>query len=69
MANTSDFVSGACDCCLSARTNRFGSWYCSKRKNDYFPEAPWDGVDEYEPTSCPGFKPDRECYEPEDWVW
>lgn len=69
MSYYSDNVYGACDCCLRARQDRKGDWYCSSHQDDYFPDAPWDGDDEYEPTSCPSFKPDPDCYDDEDWVW
>ena len=67
----SDYVEGACDCCLRARwsDNKGGFWYCSAHQDDYFPDAPWDGDDDFEPTSCPSFRPDPDCYDPEDWVW
>jgi len=63
MAYHADEVYGACDCCLRARQNRNGYWYCTSHQDDYFPDAPWDGDDEYEPTSsCPSFKPDPDCF-------
>lgn len=68
MGYISYYVSGACDCCYWARQNRKGYWYCKKDEDD-FPSADWDGPDEYEPSSCDSFKPDRDCYDPEDWIW
>lgn len=68
MGYTSEYIDGACDCCIWARQNRKGDWYCKKDEDD-FPSADWDGPDDYEPTSCPSFKPDRECYSDEDWIW
>ena len=64
-----DDLSGACDYCLRARQTRKGYWYCTSNQEDYFPDAPWDGDDEYEPTSCPSFKPDPDCYDDDDWIW
>ena len=67
----SDYVEGACDCCKRARwsDNKGGFWYCTAHQDDYFPDAPWDGEDEFEPTSCPSFSPDPDCYDEDDWVW
>ena len=67
MGYISDDTDGACRLCLRARQNKRGYWYCTKNE-DYFPEAPVDG-DDYVPTSCPSFKPDKECYDEDDWIW
>ncbi|MCH5346912.1 MAG: hypothetical protein J1E63_07365 [Muribaculaceae bacterium] len=68
MGYVSEYVSGACDLCLRAKQNKRGDWYCTKNEDD-FPDATFDGPDEYEPTSCPSFKPDKNCYNEEDWIW
>lgn len=68
MRYVSDYISGACDCCKNARKNRNDDWYCSKNEDD-FPEADWNGSEEYEPSSCPSFRPDPGCIDSEDWIW
>lgn len=60
MGYHSDYVSGACDICRRARESKSG-WYCSCNEDGYFPDAPFDGPDEYEPTTCPSFKLDPNC--------
>lgn len=65
----SDDVSGACDCCIHACQNRRNSWYCEENEEEFFPDAPWDGINDYEPTSCPSFEADPDCYSDEDWIW
>lgn len=69
MGNVSDDLDRACDYCLHAKQKRNGDWFCSCHRDDYFPEAPWDGEDDYSPTSCDSFDPDRDCHEDEDWIW
>lgn len=69
MACKSDYVEAACNCCLHAHQDKNGYWYCSSHKDNYFPDAPWDGEDEFSPTSCPSFKPDKGAIPRDEWVW
>ena len=59
MAYHADEVYGACDCCLRARQNRNGYWYCTSHQDDYFPDAEVDEEEDGWMTStCHSFKAD-----------
>ena len=59
MGYTADWLSQACDCCIHARRNRKGYWYCTCHRDDYFPDAPWDDDD----SECTSYEPDPDAFE------
>lgn len=62
MGYISDYLDGACDCCIHARENRNGDFYCTCHQDDYFPAAAWDDDD----SECPSYKPDPDCFDNDD---
>lgn len=61
MSYTSDYLEGACNCCIHVGDNDKGDYYCTCHEDNYFPTAAWDDDD----SECPSYKPNPDCFDNE----